>query len=139
MTHTPQSQNCKVLAGIIDRHTFCVAYGIVDKRKGLITREKNTTLGLKRSVIDFVIISRDLIEHMEHIHIDDERLHVLTMNRERKTGIDFGQGDHNLIITKFNLKWSSNKVNVTEVFKYNDKYAKYKFKQVTTDTKSSHK
>ena len=120
----PQSQNGKVLAGIIDRHALCVANGLVNKRKGLVTREKNTTLGLKRSVIDFVIISRDLIEHMEHIHIDDERLHVLTKNRKTKAGIDFSESDHNLIHTKFNVTWSSKKAKVTELFKYNYKHSK---------------
>ena len=69
------------------------------------------------------------------IHIDDERLHVLTKNRKTKTGIDFSESDHNLIHTKFNLTWSSKKAKVTEVFKYNDKHSKDKFKQVTTNTK----
>ena len=52
--------------------------GLQDKRTGLITREKKTVTGVKKSVIDFVIVSNDLVKHIEYIHIDDERLHVLT-------------------------------------------------------------
>ena len=73
-----QSQNGKLLAGIVERHALCVANGLTDKRKGVITRQKHTVNGVHKSVIDFVIVSGDLVNHIEHIHIDDERIHVLT-------------------------------------------------------------
>ena len=55
-----QSPNGKVLAGIIDRHALFVANGATGKKEGLITREKCTVIGVHKSEIDFVIISRDL-------------------------------------------------------------------------------
>ena len=130
-----QSPNGKVLAEIIDRHALCVANGLQEKREGLITREKDTVNGLKKSVIDFVIISSDLLEHMDKIHIDDQRLHVLTKNRRTKNGIDYSESDHNIINTKFKLTWSLNQRNIIEVFKYNDKIRKVRFKEATTHTK----
>ena len=130
-----QSPNGKVLAEIIDRHALCVANGLQEKREGLITREKDTVNGLKKSVIDFVIISSDLLEHMDKIHIDDQRLHVLTKNRRTKNGIDYSESDHNIINTKFKLTWSLNQRKIIEVFKYNDKIGKVKFKEATTHTK----
>ena len=80
-----QSPNGFMLSGILERHAQCVVNGMVDKRKGLITREKCTTAGRKQSVIDFVIVTNDLIEHIESIHVDDKRVHVLKkMSRLQK-------------------------------------------------------
>ena len=80
-------------------------------------------------------ISSDLLEHMEKIHIDDQRLHVLTKNRKTKNGIDYSESDHNIINTRFKLTWSPNQGNIIEVFKYSDKIGKEKFKEATTHTK----
>jgi hypothetical protein len=48
------SQNGRVLEGIIERHEMCVVNGLLNKRKGVITREKRTVNSLERSVIDLV-------------------------------------------------------------------------------------
>ena len=71
---------------------------------------------------------------MENIYIDDQRLHVLTKKRKTKNGIDYSESDHNIINTRFKLTWSPNQRNVIEVFKYNDKMGKEKFKKVTIYT-----
>ena len=52
--------------------------GLQTKFTGLITREKHTTDGIEKSVIDFVIMSSDLINHLDYIHIDNKRENVLT-------------------------------------------------------------
>ena len=130
-----KSPNGSLLSVIMERHALCVVNGTVEKREGLITREKRTTLGLKQSVIDFVIVSSDLIEHIESIHVDEKRIHVLTKNVKNKNGLECIQSDHNLIQTMLRLRWSPQECKVVEVFKYNDKEAKEKFKKLTTDTK----
>ena len=109
--------------------------GIVEKRNGLITREKNTTIGLKQSVIDFVIVSNDLIEHVLAIHVDEKRIHVLTKNVKNKKGPECIQSDHNIIQTMLRLRWSPKECKSIEVFKFNDKVAKEKFKKLTSNTK----
>ena len=60
-----QSQNGRILAGIIRRHGLVVANGLKDKCTGLITRKRITKEGTEESIIDFVIISNDLVEIME--------------------------------------------------------------------------
>ena len=101
----------------------------------IITREKNAVLGVGKSVIDLVIISSDLIEHMTEIHIDEERFHVLTKNVKTKTGICYSQSDHNIINTKFKLTWTPKERKIVKVFKYSDRKGKLKFTKVTTETK----
>ena len=68
-----QSKNGKILGDIVDRHALCVINGLKGKCSGLITREKTTIDSIERSVIDFVITSSDLIQHIESMHIDDKR------------------------------------------------------------------
>ena len=67
------TKNGKILEGILERQAICVVNGLKEKRQGLITREKHTVNGSEKSIIDFVLTSRDLIEHIEYIHIDDRR------------------------------------------------------------------
>ena len=59
-----QTKNGRLLTGILDRHALIVTNGLVDKRVGLITRERTTQEGCGQSVIDFFIMSSDLIKHL---------------------------------------------------------------------------
>jgi hypothetical protein len=128
------SRNGRVLSGIIDRHALCVANGETEKRNGVITRVRNTISGSEKSVIDVVLLSSDLSEHLVNIHVDEERVHTLTKNIKTKAGNKHKESDHNVINTKLNIKWSSRKAKVTEVFKYKDEDAKKMFKIETTQT-----
>ena len=131
----PQSANGKILAGIIERNALIVGNGILSKRKGLITRELTTVKGIEQSVIDFVLFSSDLLEHLEYVHIDDKREYVLTKITKIKGETKNTESDHNIITTKFNLTWTLNEETIVEVFKYKDKESKDKFKHETTVTR----
>ena len=128
------NKNGKVLAEITKRNALCVVNGLQDICTGLITRESTTVNGNEKSVIDFVIISQDLLKHLNYMHIDDQRVNVLTRNKRTKTGIEISKSDHNMIETKFNIEWSTNEAKVIEVFKFNDSIAKKSFKDDTTVT-----
>ena len=94
----------------------------------------STINGIEKSVIDFVIVSSDLLKHVESIHIDDARVNVLTKNHKTPKAMEISKSDHNIIETKFNLKWSINEAKVMEVFKFKDVDAQKKFKAQTTNT-----
>ena len=63
-----------------------VVNGLIQKQVGLITRQRTTKDGTEQSVIDFVIMSSDLIEHLEYVHVDDKWVHVLTKFWKSKNG-----------------------------------------------------
>ena len=73
-----------------------------------------------------------MIKHIEYIHVDDKRVHVLSKNMKTKTGIVRTESDHNIIITKLNIKWSPKEIKVVEIFNYKDKKALKLFKIETT-------
>ena len=52
---------------------------------------------VEKSIIDFVIVSDDLVENFLEIVIDDERRHVLTRLTRTKSGIVKRESDHNTI------------------------------------------
>ena len=128
------SKNGKILANIVDGHALCVVNGIEGKSKGLITRQLSTINGVEKSIIDFVIVSNELIKHIESIHKDDDRVNVLTKNHKTNAGFIISKSDHNLIETKLNLSWSSKEAKVIEVFKFKDVKGLTRFKHLTTNT-----
>ena len=81
-----QSQNGRILAGILQRHNLTVVNSL-NKCSGLITRRRVTREGVEESVIDFVIISNDLLEDIASMEIDEHRDHVLTKYSKTKKGV----------------------------------------------------
>ena len=71
------SGNGKVLAGIMERHVLIVINGLQDKCNGTIMRQGKTTNNIEKSVIDFIIVSQDLVKHIESMHIYEARTNVL--------------------------------------------------------------
>ena len=68
-----QSQNGKLLSDILERHNLSVVNG-TDKCNGLITRQRKD----EKSVIDFLIVSKDIFDNIDRLLIDEERNHILT-------------------------------------------------------------
>ena len=72
-----QTQNGQILAGILERHNLVVVNSLTEKCSGLITRRRVTINRIEESIIDFVIVSDDLKEHVDSPTIDEEINHVL--------------------------------------------------------------
>ena len=69
------SPNGRILARILERHALIVANGS-ERCVGLITRERNTKDNIERSVIDFIILSSDLVQRVVNMQIDERRQHA---------------------------------------------------------------
>ena len=134
--HDPkeQSENGAILAGIIDRHALCVVNGLGPKVKGTITRQRTTVNNIEKSVIDFVIVSQEMVDMVESMVIDEKRNHTLTKTVKTKTGIKKTESDHNTIVTKIKMMWDK-KINKTrEIFHFKDDAGQKKFKEKTDNT-----
>ena len=92
-----QSENGKLLAGIIKRQKLVVGNSLA-QCKGTITRKRVTKDSTEESTIDFLLMSEDLVDQVESILIDEERIHVLTRLTKTKSGITNVKNDHNSII-----------------------------------------
>ena len=130
-----QSQNGRTLAGIIRRHEMVVVNGLRDKCTGLITRKRVTKDGTEESIIDFVIISNDLVDNMESLVIDDERKHVLTKYTKVKNGTKRTESDHNVLISKMKFKWMKKlKMKKIEILNLKNADCQREFKELTSNT-----
>ena len=85
----------------------------------MITRQRCTENGVEKSVIDFVVVSSDLIKHIEYMHIDEERVNVLTKLTKSKRGKTTKvESDHNLTETKLNISWNAKEDDPIEVINF---------------------
>ena len=129
------SANGRILEGIIQRNALIVANGVKGKSHGTITRKRVTTQSVEQSIIDYVLISEELENHMIGCFIDDKREHVLTkISKTKKQGIKRTESDHNSITTKFNLKVNEReKIRKIEIFNFKDENGVKLFKETTTN------
>ena len=94
-----------ILAGILERNVLTVVNGLEEICTSLITRQRSTTVGYKKSIIDFVVVSQNLVKHIKSMFIDDKRKHVLTSLRKIKNGIHKKESDHNTILTELYISY----------------------------------
>ena len=128
-----QTPNGAALAGIIDRNALVLVKSLKEKVKGSITRRRVTEIGIEESIIDFVIISADLVNDIEEMVIDEKKEIALTVVKKSKGQIKVTTSDHNTILTKFCIDWTDNTMKETvEVFNMKNKECQEVFKNETS-------
>ena len=83
--HT-QSENGKILAGIISRNALVVINSLKEKCRGKITRHRTTKKNREESIIDFVLGCEVMSEMIEGMSIDETKKHALASFRKTKNG-----------------------------------------------------
>ena len=127
------SQNGKVLASIIERNALIVVNSLPDKCHGLITRRRTTENGVEESVIDFVIVSADLLTDLKEVIIDENKEHALTKITRKKNIVNKATSDHNVMLTKLNLRVTKkDPVKRMVVLNFRNKKNQEKFKEETS-------
>ena len=128
------SQNGVLLSDIIKRHNLTLGNGN-EKCTGTITRKRVTKDRCEQSVIDIVLFSSDMSNHLVSVHIDEERKHVLTKIHKTKNGIKVKESDHNTILTEFNHKVIAKPFEKKiEVYNLKNKDCQKKFREYTSKT-----
>ena len=126
------SENGKIVEGIIERHALTVANGVRGKSKRIITRERTTEVSQEKSAIDLVLLSADLVEDLEEILIDEEKIFALTSITKTKKGTEVKTSDHNSMVSKFKCKCNKQlEKHRIEHFKFKDMEGQKKYKDMT--------
>ena len=127
--------NGRILEGIIVRQNLSVVNAST-KTKGRITRKRTTQNKVEESIIDFVLVSKDLDEQIECMEIDEDRKHVLSRVRRTKKGITHKESDHHVMLTTFKQTVdTSKKKEKTEIYNLKNKECQRAFKKYTSNTK----
>ena len=130
-----QSPNGAILSDIIERNGLIVANSITSKCKGVITRRRTTDVGVEESIIDFLIISADLLDNIKELFIDEEKEHALTKITHCKKTVKKVTSDHNVMLSKFSLTIPKSKITKrVEVFNYRNKANQAKFTELTSSS-----
>ena len=128
-----QSPNGAVLAAIVNRHALTVVNSLRDRVTGLITRRRITECGQEESIIDFLIVSDDLVENVKSMVIDENQKYALAVVRKTNRNISITTSDHNVMLTKFKMEWrDSERKERLEVFNLKNKECQQVFKHETS-------
>ena len=91
-----------------------------------------TKESIEESVIDHVLKSKDLEEDLNELKIDEE--HILNKIIKTKKGITKVNSDHNVLISKFNMKWKvQQKRERIEMFNLKNRDAQKQFRELTSN------
>ena len=92
-----------------------------------------TKVSEEKSVIDFIFLSEELSHEVTSVVIDEQREHVLTKIVKTKNGVKKVESDHNIIITKLNIKFNaSDKLPKVELYDLKNKKSQEIFKEQTS-------
>jgi hypothetical protein len=130
-----QTPNGAALAGVVKRNALIVINGLNKGVKGAVTRRRITVNSREESIIDFVMISPDLLNEFEEMVVDEEKNYALTKIIKRKANTVMTQSDHNVMISKFSMTWNNEETKKEEVLNLKDKECQKRFKDETTNTK----
>ena len=130
-----QSPNGAVLASIVERNDLIVVNTLQNKCKGVITRRRCMEDAVEESVIDFLIISVDIMNDLKELIIDEEKEHALTKMTHHKKGVKLVTSDHNVLLSKFRIpvEVNTDKERV-EIFNFRNKTNQKIFTEATSNT-----
>ena len=132
-----QTQNGAALAGVVERNALVVLNSLNTGVKGAVTRRRITVNSIEESIIDFVMISPDLLGEFEELIVDEQKDYALTKISKRKDNTEIHQSDHNVMITKFSMNWAKDETEKEEVLNLKDKESQKRFKEETSNTKKT--
>ena len=126
--------NGRILLDVVERQNLTIA-NTLDLCRGIITRERVTTLNVEKSVIDYVIVCSGLKDFLEEMIVDEDRTHVLTkyastLGIKRKV-----VSDHNILFCRFSIVFDRIMNSVRrEFFKLKDQEGQKAFLEETSNS-----
>ena len=122
------SNNGCILLDLVKRLNLTVANSL-DRCSGVITRERVTTDGIERSVLDYILVCDRMRDSLESMMIDDKRNFTLTRFLRKKVI----RSDHNILYSTFSIKFNNRKPTIRkEIFKLREKEGQQKFLKLTS-------
>ena len=126
-----QSENGKILAGIIQRNALHVVNNSKTKCIGKITRRRITRKKKEESIIDFVLGCDEMYDMIEELVIDEKKEVALASFKKTKNGFKTKESDHNTLVTKVKSVWKKKKTEKRiEMYNLKDIECNKKFKEI---------
>ena len=101
-----QSKNGKLLEKMICENDLVIV-NAEELCKGVITRFRKTVNGDEKSVLDYFIVCKRFFTMVTNMIVDEERAYSLTKYSGRTGNKSVKESDHNTLMMKLNVNWSS--------------------------------
>ena len=113
------SANGQILFDIIKRQNLFLVNSS-ELCNGIITRERETVIGVERSVIDYILVSELIKPLIIEMNIDEERVKTLTKFASKKGHKKIKTSDHNVITGEFSIPVFKNQSIRKEIYTLRD-------------------
>ena len=128
------SSNGKIMLDIMERQNMIIANSL-DICRGTITRERVFEKKAEKSVIDYIVISEDLLTYLVEMTIDEARVDVLSRFVKTRNGNRTVKSDHNILRSRFSITFTRKKRSVRkEYFQFKNESSRAKFLEETNST-----
>ena len=128
------SNNGQLLKDLVERQDLVVANAL-EICKGSITRERTFENKTEKSIIDYIIISRDLSKTVTEMKIDEDKEYVLARYIKTRSGTKIINSDHNMLSCRFSLVFNKKPKKIRqEFFKYKNEEDRKKFLKETSES-----
>ena len=126
------SENGKMLLNLVERENLFIQ-NISPLCNGLITRQRVTSIGEERSILDYLLTCEVLNGYLEKMFIDDAQIFSLTKYASTKGIQKIVKSDHNLMVAFFNIQFQISNVKKPrrEVFNLKNRECQQIFTEVS--------
>ena len=129
------SGNGKLMHDLLERQDLIVVNSL-DICKGTITRERVTENMSEKSVIDYIIVSRGLLEFLLEMIVDEDKEYVLARYINNKKGRKIINSDHNTLFCKFSVTFNKKPRTIRkEFFNFKSEDGRKRFLDATSTNK----
>ena len=129
------SNNGKILHDLVERQDL-VILNALDICRGSITRERIFEDKSEKSIIDYIIVTRGLLQHLIDMKIDEDTEYVLARYIKTKSGVKVINSDHNVLSCKFSIAINKKPKTIRkEFFKYKCEEGRTNFLEQTSFNK----
>ena len=129
------SGNGKLMQDLLERQDLIVVNSL-DICKGTITRERVTENMSEKSVIDYIIVSRGLLEFLLEMIVDEDKEYVLARYINNKKGRKIINSDHNTLFCKFSVTFNKKPRTIRkEFFNFKSEDGRKRFLDATSTNK----
>ena len=114
----PRNRNGIIMAEFLERNPVVTVINSSELCNGLITRRRETIIGVQESVIDFFVVNERMKSHIHEMRVDEEEKFILTNFTQKNKNKKVNKSDHRPIILDLKIEYSKLKPDKVERFNF---------------------
>ena len=127
-----QNSNGKLMVEFLKRNPTLTVVNSLELCRGLVTRQRKTTRGEEKTVLDVFIVCRKVLPLVKHMEVDHENHYKLTSFKAKK----IVPTDHNSVLLVLNLTIPKDKPDCTSFFNFKNSEGQVNFFHMTDNNNS---